>query len=58
MKGHLRAVCWVVTKTQTQTTDLWTQPGKEKVGWTERVALTFIHSRVYSRWLVGSCPIG
>ena len=40
---------------QTDRTDLWTQQGKEKVGWIERVVLTYIHCHVLNRWLVGRC---
>ena len=37
--------------------DLWTQRGKERVGWIEKVALTYIHYHVWNRYLLGSCCI-
>ena len=41
-------------ETQTSRTDLWTQQGKERVGQTERAALTYIHYYVENRQQVGS----
>ena len=40
--------------TKLQRMDLWTQQGKERVGWIEKVALTYICYQVYIRQLVGS----
>ena len=34
--------------------DMWTQQGKEKVGQTERLALTYTHNYVYWGFLGGS----
>ena len=34
---------------------LWTQPGKERVGRVERVALAYIPCHVQNSWLVGTC---
>ena len=38
--------CWAGIETQTQRTDLWTQEGKEREGWMERVALIYVHFHV------------
>ena len=46
-------ICKAGIEMQMQGMDLWTQQGKERVGRTERVALTYIHYRQ----LVGSCYI-
>ena len=42
---------------QTQRMGVWTQRGKEREGQIGRVALTYIHGRVCSGELLGSCCI-
>ena len=41
--GTVEPICRVGIETQRKRMDLWTQWGKENVGWIERVALKYIY---------------
>ena len=47
--------CRAAMETQTQRTDLWTQWGKRRAGWTERVTVKHTHYHTQNRGPMGIC---